>query len=444
MAIMRLAAAALALALVALDGTAFARCKPPPDVAERVGTASTWVYRWTAGEYASGVASRDYHWNNQPTSAQGYTLRLPPNSFSSAYTSVNRVAVHGRGFGTTEVIRACGASPAAGGCTLQWFQRHHPDWIVYRRDQATPAWLFKDEAWIPLDITNPAVQQWIMRNQFLPLLRAGYQGISFDNIGERNDWDEAGVCSVAVPSGTCAGNGGTWRRLYSGAVHGDEAYLRGRVDWLRAATAFINDNGGCSTGNIIYEAAHETAIARLVDAVDIWYDEAGFTGDPNPSSCSIATDGSAGAKWIARAKFVIGQGPAKPMVQQNSICPRGASRERTRAVLEYAVASYLLTKNARTYIAWYFDDGRDGTPAHFNDPAAWPQLRWRHGAALEAMTERNGVYRRRFTNGIALVNPSTRHSVEYELDEAYEDFEGVGYRGRVTLGPVSALILRKR
>lgn len=427
-------------------GTASATCGSLPDVSTRIGTAATFIWNWTAAEYTDDTAPRDYYWNNQPVRAQGFSLRLPAQSFSSAYTAVNRVPVHAQRFGGMGIVRACGNSPAPGGCSLDWLQRNHPAWIIYRTDQATPAYQFGDQDWIPLDISNPAVRAWLQTNQFKPLLAAGYQGISIDNVSDRNDWDEVGICSVAIPSGTCASNGGVWTKLYTGAVKGDAQFLDARVAWLKAATKFTRDHGGCSSANVTFNPADLRSTAELVDAVDIWFDENGFTGDSNPSACSPAGPGagSVGATWVAKAKFIVGLngGRGKPMVQQNSICPRGTSHARTKEVLEYAVASYLLTKNAHTYIAWYFDDGKTGNTSFFNDPSSWPQLSWHHGAALEAMVEVGGVYRRTFENGLALVNPSTQHDATYELSAVHEDFDGVARHGRITLPPVSALLLR--
>jgi hypothetical protein len=422
-----------------------AGCKLPADVSTRVGTGSGFIYNWTSAEYANMSASRDYYWNNQPDSRQGYTVRLPAGSFSSAYTAVNRVPIQAEKFGKVGVISACANRPNPGGCSMAWFQREHPNWIIYRHDQATPAYEFRDLSWIPLDISNPEVQSWISANEFAPLLAAGYQGISFDNVYHRNIWDEEGICSVAIPSGSCASNGGAWTQLYSGAVAGDRRFVDGRVAWLTAAAKFIHDRTGCISANVTYDPENPTGTKTLIDAVDIWYDEDGFTGDSNPSACSPAGggSGSVGGAWEAKAKFVIGLngGVGKPMVQENSICPGNAPHSQAKSVLEYALASYLLTKNAHTYVVWYFDDGKTGSLSYFNDPSPWPQLSWTHGAAREAMTEVEGVYRRTFEHGLALLNPSTNQSAKYRLSGAYRDFDGASYSGTVTLPPESALIL---
>src|SRR5579875_903037 len=63
--------------------------------------------------------------------------------------------------------------------SIDWFKQNHPDWIVYKCDQTTPAYGF-GEPNTPLDITNPAVLQFLMNQQFIPQITAGYKGIGFD------------------------------------------------------------------------------------------------------------------------------------------------------------------------------------------------------------------------------------------------------------------------
>ena len=189
----------LAIAVLMMAGRAASAQHPmPPDVSARVGRAQTFVYRWTADEYKNFLGSRDFIWNNQPGSGQGGVAKLwfPPGTFSGFYIAVSRVPSQGERYGPVVAITACGKP--SGGCPLEWFQAHHPNWIVLRHDQATPAYEFNDRKWIPLDIGNPDVQAWIETNWILPVLSAGYQGISIDNVRDQNPFDEEGVCSVAV------------------------------------------------------------------------------------------------------------------------------------------------------------------------------------------------------------------------------------------------------
>jgi len=348
-------------------------------------------------------------------------------------------------YGKVTVITACGIP--AGGCPLSWFQANHPNWILLKHDRATPAYEWDQTDWIPLDVSNPEVQAWREAHEIAPMLSNGYQGISVDNVGDQNDWGAEGVCSVAVTSGDCASNGGTWTQLYSGEVAGDQRYINDRVTWLNHLASYVHDRNACLSENIAYDPTNTAATASFIGTADIWYDEPGFTGDSNPSACAPDGGGSGvtGQAWIDKVAFVNGLkgGAGVPNVQENSICPLGDPR--TRTVLEYATASYLLTKNAHTYFLWFFDNGKTGDSSSFTDQSPggiWPELYWSHGAAQEATTVVGGVYRRMFANGLALLNPSTSGSAPYALgNSVYHSFDGHRFTGTITLPPVTGKVL---
>ena len=119
------------------------------------------------------------------------------------------------------------------------------------------------------------------------------------------------------------------------------------------------------------------------------------------------------------------------------MCPPGSPNRR---VVEYALASYYLTKTAHTYIAPYFT-----TPAAYADLSAngpWPDFSYQHGAAIDAApVVTGGVYRRAFANLLALVNPSPTTAATYRLPGAYHDFGGTRYAGTISLPPLTALTL---
>ncbi len=382
----------LAVMVLGAPIQSIAACAPPVDVSDKVGLAYDFIYQFTASEYqdARNLESRAIIWNNQPGPPQGGADKLyfPKGVISSAYTSIARVPANGERFGPVAVPTAC--ADADGGCGLSWFQAHHPSWIVLKHDRATPAFFFNDPTWLPLDIANPEVEAWIEANVFAPLLAAGYQSISFDNVTDRNEFDEEGVCSVGVPDyasgGTCASHHGRWVQLYSGAVNGDAAFIANRLRWIVAANDYIHATPrACTFANVTYDPANLVATADFVNGFDIWLDEPGFNGDANPFTCE-AGGGPVyhlwGDDWRAKIAFITGlnggTGP-KAMVQTASICPLPRA---DRKVVEYAVASYLITKSAHTYLFPYFDNGATYA-AFFDDKVdgAWPEFWWRHGAA---------------------------------------------------------------
>lgn len=421
------------------------------DVSSRVGRASTFIYRFTPEQYPTRLTQRDVIWSNQPTTIQGGADRLtfPPGVFSGAYVTVNRVPANPTMFGKTRLLTACN-DERRGGCTLTWFQRNHPEWIIYRSDQVTPAYQFDDKTWIPLDISNLDVQAWIKANFFLPILRTGYQALSVDNVTARNQFDEAGVCTI-VPKNNCTLDGGVWKRLYSGQIEGDRDFIRNRVEWVRTITKWAHGLGKRTMGNVTYVSQMPTSSADLINAFDVWFDEGGFTGASDPSLCYPARVGSS---WINKVNFITGlndgSGP-KAYVSENSICPVGGvprPRMGKLDLVEYTIASYLIVKNKHTYISMFFGDGdRCGIAAFCEDvypSATWPHLYLEHGSPEARFAVRDGIYFRPFKNSVALVNPSTDSAHTFDLGVAsFYRYDCNRYTGRVTLLPVSGMVLLK-
>jgi hypothetical protein len=122
--------------------------------------------------------TRDLYWENSRSSAQGgSTVFSALPGFSSAYTAVNRlplVQVYG---GNVRLPKGC-SDTAGGGCDLAWFQANHPDWIIYTDDQKTPAYMFNDRSWVPLDISNPTVQEFIKTNLYAHVLNVQFRSSS--------------------------------------------------------------------------------------------------------------------------------------------------------------------------------------------------------------------------------------------------------------------------
>ena len=66
-----------------------------------------------------------------------------------------------------------------------WWKETHPTWILYRCDRKTFAFKCFPPAPcdppVPIDITNPEVVEFQMKNGVLPAKAEGYQGIAWDN-----------------------------------------------------------------------------------------------------------------------------------------------------------------------------------------------------------------------------------------------------------------------
>jgi hypothetical protein len=442
--LLRLAVAAAVLLLGVASAAAQAL---PVDVSTRVGRAASFIYRYTPSQY-DRLTDRDVYWSNQPARLQGGSdkLHFPKGTFSGAYVPVNRVPASPYTYGRTTVITACGR-PEGGGCDLAWLRANHPDWIVYKTDQVTPAYMFGNKDFPPVDIANPQVQRWLIDNYYAPLMKLGYQALSVDNVAAGNYFGDAGTCSIA-PSTNCTADGGTWRRLYSGAV-ADRAFAEDRLRWARIVTAWAHSLGKSTMANITY--GDPVMTAELVNAYDVWYDEQGVVGGASPSPCDLNT-WSAGPYWIKKLAFITGlnsgAGP-KAYVSHNSVCPAFAFRQPGKnsnfEMVEYVVASYLLLKNAHSYLLMYFNTGSACGPATNCDDepgASWPQYRLEHGRASGPYRETRGIYHRSFASALALVNPSLTTDYTFDLGPAvHHRADCSQWSGVITVPKKSGMVL---
>jgi len=144
------------------------------------------------------------------------------------------------------------------------------------------------------------------------------------------------------------------------------------------------------------------------------------------------------ADWQAAAEQTLGLVRRnKIVILQNYLAAPGDVARR-----RFLLASYLLVKGARTYVA-YFASG----------PLEWyPEWDLDLGAAQKTAASLgdlgwNGIYRRDFDKGIVLVNPGTS-AVQVNLDATFKRIELVGggavpgdgkVSGRIDTAPVTAL-----
>jgi hypothetical protein len=429
----------------------FAQSLPVP-VPNRIGRGGEFTYQYTPEQYATKLSTRDVYWSAQATTGQGGYNKLyyPANTFSGVYAPVNRVPAHAFTIGKIELINACGNAPAAGGCTMAWFQHNHPSWIIYRNDQVTPAYMFGDTGYPPLDISNSVVQTWLISSYYAPMMALGGHAIDQDNVSPRNDWGEAGVCSIK-PTTNCTSDGGTWTQLYDGnKVVGDAAFVAARVQWALTLTAWAHSIGKSTMANVTYEPNDSAGTANIVNAYDIWYDEAGFTGDSDPSACEL-TPYASGSYWINKLAFVTGlNGGAGPnaYVSENSICPAKTHYPSGKnfEMVEYAVATHLLHKNSHSYLWMFFSiDGVVCGPAAYcddTDGGSWPQYWLEHGAASGAYTVTGNIYNRTFANTLALVNPSLTTAYKYNLaSKVFYRSDCTRYTGTITVPSGTGMVL---
>ena len=430
----------------------------PNEVSTRVGRAATFVYAFTPYQYQHRLSDFDFVWTQIPTNIQGGydKLYFPPAVMSGGYVPVNRIPASAYLIGTTSYVRACRNAPLAGGCTTEWLQENHPTWIIYKADQVTPSYQFGNTGWVPLDITNPDVQAWLLANYYSPILDLGYEALTIDNVTAQNDFEEVGTCSIK-PITNCMADGGTWTEIYAAARYNNAAFVAARVAWGKAVTAWAHARGVTTVANITYVPTQPADTASLIAAYDMWYDEYGVSSADEPSPCAL-TARSSGAEWIAKVAFITGlnggNGP-NGYISENSVCPHTAPYRRgedsTFEMVEYVVATYMLIKNAHTYLAMFFSTGPapGGTcgPAAYclqTSGASWPHFFMEHGLPNGPYSIIGNVYHRTFTDAVALVNPSPS-AYTYDLGASvYYRFDCSRWAGVITVPKESGMVLLNR
>ncbi len=153
--------------------------------------------------------------------------------------------------------------------SLQWWQKNHPDWVVYRCDRHTPAYI-NNEPNVPLDISNSSVRSWQIQNFALPALRLGYTAIGWDNL----DPNWRGACGHYLH--------GQWVQNYSGAAN-DPNWRKAVLNWLVAQKQQLHalKTPLLSIPNADFQGwAYQglSTLKQITDAADSIFEEQGFVG----------------------------------------------------------------------------------------------------------------------------------------------------------------------
>ena len=305
---------------------------------------------------------------------------------------------------------------------LAWFKANHPDWIEYKQDRTTVAYVCEDTSYVPLDIANPDVRTYLLNTYYLPSINQGYDGIAFDNVNLANfAWDP----TEGARAGHYALNG-KWVQQYSGGEN-DAAYHTDMINWAQWMYTQLHMHNASVSMNIEYDyPGAPTDSNTLSNYTDIYMDEMGFGNYDG-----FITDGA----WLTKIQFfqsLVNRG--KGLVIVNQMAQSFAST--TQAQKQWCIASYLLCKGNHTYmtITGYQEYGSLYTTSEYFAKV---------GSATNTMYQSQGVYMRDFSNGKAIVNPSSTQSYTVNLPaNTYKDLYG-NSKSSITLGAASGIVLLK-
>ncbi len=300
--------------------------------------------------------------------------------------------------------------------SFDWFKQNHPDWIVYRCDRSTPAFGF-GEANTPLDITNPAVLQFIMSQEIIPQIKAGYGGIGFDNVGFSNLWERCGHFDRQ----------GNWVQIYSGLLE-DLRYQQSILAWGKTMYAMIKQyNPTIKVAiNFSFDYPHRIDWQQMIPYLDILVDEAGFT-DFGYAEYPFLTDEA----WTSYTTFLrqFQSDDAKGVF----IFDESPAATVTPDQMQWALANYLLIKYQHTYVTVV---GQQQYGQFYDHPEYHILI----GSPLGNLIEKGCNYQRQYSGGLALVNPSSQSTCVVKLPHPYKTLAGAKITS-ITLAPHTGAVL---
>jgi hypothetical protein len=356
------------------------------------------------------------------------------------------------------------APDASGGLAvnrdLGWYHLNHPDWVVYKSPGTpepqmceaaptengpnNPAYFcfFRNSVdLVPLDITNPAVRDFLFKANlgsppyaapfhgipargsalvtYPSVLPSGlYDAVAVDNLTANNQFGAAGIY-----------RDGRFIRKYSGQQV-DPNYTKALVDWINWLSAQVHAAGVCLAGNNYFRADNPQGFFAVAEALDIVSDEHGFASGGKTET---------GANWrshIAALRRLTTEG--KALTIENTVDARPGDSTGSRAMapqISWVLASYLLIKGDHTYLA--IRSKYEGA-----DPSeTFPELFIKIGRPLGDMQTDNVLYWRRFEHALAIVNPSgTAGRIDLGA-AAWRNLYGRTLSGSVQLPPGTALVL---
>ena len=308
--------------------------------------------------------------------------------------------------------------------TVAWYQTNHPDWLEYLCDRKTLAFEFGTTTLAPLDFASPAVRAYQWANWVDAPLAQGYGGIAVDTMSLTNDWQRCGHFDTA----------GQWVQQYTGQPD-DPVFRHDVLGWEAATYKHVHDYSETATMqvNVSYEFGQSTADnLRLMTTTDLLFDERGFT-NWGTASQNVPTP----AQWegiVAALLYVESKGLC---YMTNGEEPQ-PTNEIPKAERLWVLANYLLVKNRCTYV--YISGITDGQQ-DYGSLYVFPEYTVPIGHPVGLMFEQQGVWERRFSGGLTLVNPYNRTATVTLPWGDYVDVDGKPVGRTVTMLHQTGLIL---
>lgn len=301
--------------------------------------------------------------------------------------------------------------------TIEWYQQHHPDWIMYKEDRKTPAYgyIYSYGGLVPLDISNPEVREFYLDKFIHPAIRQGYKMVAMDNVDLGNWPGSAGHYS-----------GNTWVPLYTGKKN-DTVFQQNMINWMKFLSDRLHPLGVAVAANVKATTAPKNVVLQMMNAVDMWLDETGFV-----HTGKNVTD----AAWERTFSLLKETGPEKGYASINQVS--GPVAEAPKEQIEWMIANFLLSRKSLSMLA----------VAGFDKSAAYQQFNYRPemdvniGVPTEAPRKDGNAWIRRYSRGMVLVNPSSKDTATVQLPKGkWKRPGGLPVSRKLVLPPASGVIL---
>jgi len=300
---------------------------------------------------------------------------------------------------------------------LNYWKSVHPDWILYRCDRVTPAYL-GGEPNIPFNFVNPAVISWQIQTYALQASANGYDGIAADNVNLEN---LSGACGFY--------DNGTWVQRYTGQ-NNDPQWIADISTWLTIMQQRLHSlpRPLALIPNLALRplSLDDPLVQQMLQHIDGMLDEGGFT----IYNQGYLTD----ENWLERIQLIRSvQAMNKPYYIVNQFNSVSVNSNE----IQWALASYLMSKEhlSALFISTRQGYGGDTRYGEYNAPI---------GSPIGEIYQGQNVYWRDYSNGRVVVNPSATDTYTVSMNAPpghFVDLYGHYIGQTITLSPHSGIVL---
>jgi hypothetical protein len=303
---------------------------------------------------------------------------------------------------------------------IEWYKKNHPDWIMYKEDKVTPAYgyIYDYGGLVPLDVSNPEVREFYLKEFMLPAIKQGYKVVAMDNV-DLGNW----------PGAVGKYEKGKWVQLYTGKKN-DTTFQENMIGWMRYLTENLNPLGVQVAANIKANSAPNDVVLRMMHSVNIWLDENGFTHTGKNIT---------GSNWQRQFDYLKEIAPIKGYISINQV--EGAVEKADPAQIEWVIANFLLTRGPQSLLAItpFIDKKAIYQEFHYR-----PEMNVNIGSPVDNAVQQQKAWIRKFTKGVVVVNPSAAETVTITLPRGkWKTISGQIKQSALQVPPASGFVLTR-